>query len=99
MWRRWLAPAIITLTTVIIIGGILWLVRNDRPTAPLLATPSAASEPTYMGGPRISVNQDIFDYGDVRFGTPVKTVIKVKNVGDEALVLEREPWVELIEGC
>jgi len=99
-WQRWLAPALIALTGVAILSGLLWLVQNDR-AASVQSTPAqnAATQPAYAGGPRVSVDQEIFDYDDVKFGTPVKTVIKIKNVGDAPLVLEREPWVELIEGC
>lgn len=55
--------------------------------------------PAYTGGPRVAVAQEVFDYGDVRFNTPVETVFRVRNVGDAPLEILGEPQVRLVEGC
>ena len=59
----------------------------------------ASFTPAYTGGPRVEVAQAVFDYGDVRFNTPVETVFRVRNVGDEPLEILGEPQVRLVEGC
>ena len=57
-------------------------------------------EPTVTGAPAVDVlPQDVVDYGDVKLGTTINTVFKVRNVGDEPLIVLGEPQVELMEGC
>lgn len=59
----------------------------------------AAFTPTYTGGPRVEVAQEVFDYGAVKLNTPVETVFRVRNVGDAPLEILGEPQVRLVEGC
>jgi len=52
------------------------------------------------GAPRIKISQDSFDYGDVKLGlAPVRTVVRVTNVGDQTLVFREAPYLEVLEGC
>lgn len=51
------------------------------------------------GRPAIEVNQQEYDYGDVRLGSTIKTSVTVTNVGDEPLRFSGRPYVELVEGC
>ncbi len=51
------------------------------------------------GAPSISVNQDFFDYGDVRLGEWIHTTVLVENTGSRNLVFSEPPFVELKEGC
>jgi len=55
--------------------------------------------PKVQGAPAIEVEQEHFDYGDVKYGEMVETEFTVKNVGDETLVLQDSPVVEVVEGC
>lgn len=55
--------------------------------------------PEVVGAPAIRVEQTVFDYGDVKNNTLVETVVRVRNVGDEALRILGEPHVEVREGC
>lgn len=53
-----------------------------------------------IGNPRIMVDRDYFDYGNVKNGgTPIHTKIRVTNVGDKTLTFTEMPYLELIEGC
>lgn len=57
-------------------------------------------ESEYQGGPRISVDQDYFDYGEIPNGKdPIRTNIWVSNVGDRTLNFSEAPYIELVEGC
>jgi hypothetical protein len=57
-------------------------------------------QPTVTGAPAVAVlPQDTIDYGNVKLGTTVDTVFKVRNVGDQPLVVLGEPQVELVQGC
>lgn len=52
------------------------------------------------GSPAIRVDQEVFEYGDVKLGgTPIKTEVRVTNVGDETLRFTEAPYVEVVEGC
>jgi hypothetical protein len=52
------------------------------------------------GAPKIKVDKQAFDYGDVKLGgTPIRTVVRVTNVGDQDLKFTEAPYVEVLEGC
>ena len=55
--------------------------------------------PAVMGRPQVAVSQDKIDYGDVKLGQPINTVFDVRNVGDQDLLVQGEPQVEVVEGC
>ena len=77
---------------------MVWLAQRKQP-APTQALPAQSDSAQRATGPRISVDQALFDYGDVKFSTPIETVVHIKNAGDQVLALERTPAVELVEGC
>ncbi len=75
---------------------------TDAAPAPATATSFTAADGVTAlpaDGPRIAVEQTLFDYGDVRFNTPIETVVRVSNVGSEVLAIAQNPRVELVEGC
>jgi len=51
------------------------------------------------GAPRLQVDQEVIDYGDVKLGTPVKTDVRVTNIGDQPLRFTEAPFIEIKEGC
>lgn len=51
------------------------------------------------GTPAISVSQDVFDFGVVKFGTPLTVQVMVTNNGDGALRFKEEPFLRVLEGC
>jgi hypothetical protein len=55
--------------------------------------------PRVSGAPRLQVDREEIDFGDVRLGTPVRAEFKLTNVGSETLRLTEAPYVELKEGC
>jgi hypothetical protein len=57
-------------------------------------------EPEVVGATWVEVlPQDCIDYGDVKLGSTVNTVFKVRNIGDQPLVVLGEPQVEVVQGC
>ena len=63
---------------------------------------SASSTATIevTGAPSIKVDQESFDYGTVKLGEkPIRTVVKVTNVGDQELKFTEAPYIEVLEGC
>lgn len=52
------------------------------------------------GAPKIKVDKEYLDYGDVKNGgTPIRTLIEVSNVGDQTLNFTEAPYIELLDGC
>ena len=51
------------------------------------------------GTPALAVDQDVIDYGDVKFETDLTFAVKVTNTGDGTLRFKEEPYIEVREGC
>jgi len=51
------------------------------------------------GTPSIAVDQQLIDYGDVKFNVEKTFAIKVTNTGDGTLRFKEDPYVEVVEGC
>ena len=83
-------PIVFAVTAVVVIAlGFLLTQINQR--APFV--------PEVTGAPAVEISEERFDYGDIRNDTVVNTSFKVKNVGDERLLIFGEPHIEVVEGC
>ncbi len=51
------------------------------------------------GQPRLKVDKELVDLGNVRLGQTVEASFMVTNVGDKPLVFEEVPYIEVVEGC
>lgn len=51
------------------------------------------------GAPRLKVDKETIDHGDVKLGTPVRDDIRVTNTGDQPLRFIETPYIEVLEGC
>ncbi|MCQ3936245.1 MAG: hypothetical protein DPW18_04260 [Chloroflexi bacterium] len=51
------------------------------------------------GTPSIAVDQQLIDYGDVKFNVEKTFAIKVTNTGNGTLRFKEEPYIEVVEGC
>ncbi len=51
------------------------------------------------GTPSIAVDQQLIDYGDVKFNVEKTFAIKVTNTGDGTLRFKEDPYIEIVEGC
>jgi hypothetical protein len=84
-------PHIIVGAGVLVIGlAVFFMARGGAP---------AGYEPEYTGGPRIAVDQEVYDYGYVKLNTIVTTDVEISNVGDEPLRIASIPQVQVLEGC
>lgn len=61
------------------------------------ANPPAAVE--VKGSPRLKVDQDKIDMGDIKLGQTVEARFKLTNVGDQPLKFGEKPYIEIVEGC
>lgn len=75
---------------LVVVAAILSLSRSGNEKAAIEVT----------GAPKLKVEQGVYDYGDVKLGgTPIKTVVRVTNVGDQPLRFKEAPYLEVLEGC
>ena len=89
--RLWWAGGIgLALLALAAVAAAAWL---------LLGRQAVEYTPEVTGGPSAQIDQTYFDYGDVKLGTTIKTVFRVKNVGDAQLAFRSNPRVEVLEGC
>lgn len=51
------------------------------------------------GRPNLVVDQEMIDYGDVKFNMEKSFVVQVTNTGDGTLRFKEEPYIEVREGC
>jgi len=51
------------------------------------------------GTPRLSVDPQVIDYGDVKLDTPINFTLTVTNQGDGILLFKEEPFIQVVEGC
>ena len=78
--------------------AILILFRNEDDDSGNVSF-DAEFTPQTTGAPDMVVSEEVFDYGTLQMNTPVETVIRVRNVGDQTLYIFDEPQVELVQGC
>jgi archaellum component FlaG (FlaF/FlaG flagellin family) len=83
-------PAWLALVLVFAVAGIGLLVW-------------AASQPAYApevtGRPNFAIDNTLLDYGTVRNNTSVNAVFRVRNTGDQPLIITNQPHVQVVEGC
>jgi cell division septal protein FtsQ len=79
--------SIILIVSGTVIGFSAW---KNRPNQELI---------TVSGQPSLLVDQELIDYGDVKFDTPKTFMVTLTNVGDEPLKISDTPYVEVWEGC
>jgi hypothetical protein len=86
-----LTPLWLVLAGVGLIAVALWAIlgANSRHKATIEVT----------GAPRLKLEQDTYNYGDVQLGKTVQTTVRVTNVGDQTLRFTEAPYVEVLEGC
>lgn len=85
----WLLVGLIALGAFVLVIAGFSLLRDE----------SGGSTSGGKLGPIVAVDQEVFAYGDVKVNTPIETLFRVRNVGDETLQIAGNPEVELVEGC
>lgn len=69
------------------------------PPPPPKPAPSGQSVPAGASVPRVSVERDALDFGNVPFEKVVQANFVVKNVGTAPLRVLGEPPLRTLEGC
>lgn len=86
-------PLLLVVGGVLLMAGALYAVWQAgqplRETAPLEAS----------GAPRLQVDQEVVDLGDVPVDQVVDVTFKIANSGDQTLRILEKPVVRVVEGC
>lgn len=77
---------------LVIVAAVVILARQPEPGQ--VTTPAKVT-----GSPRLEVDKDRIDFGDVPLGQTVKASFKLTNVGDEPLTISFPPVAEVVDGC
>lgn len=86
---KWM-PILLALGGVLLITLALFALRGK-------SSPKAAIEVT--GAPRLKVDQEKIDLGDMKFNQIAKVSFQLTNVGDQTLRFPKNPYIEVVEGC
>jgi len=78
---------------LVILFGALLLQRSGT-------RPEVRRTPTLVAGqPRLVVDRETIDFGNVPINRPVRAVFRLSNAGDKPLRITGEPLVEVRAGC
>jgi len=77
---------------LLLLGGAAYFVWGNG-----AASPSANIE--VKGSPRLQVDQDKIDLGEIKLGQTVEARFQLTNVGDQPLRFAEKPYIEIVEGC
>lgn len=89
--KRSLGPLWLALGGLVLVLVAGWAILNGNPQ------PKADIE--VKGAPRLKVEKDVIDHGDLKLGTPIKDAVRVTNVGDQPLRFTAAPYLEVKQGC
>ena len=80
----------------LLVGGGLVLLA----VVAVLAWPKAPkAQIEVAGAPKLKVDQDKVDLGNITLGQTVEVSFQLTNVGDQPLRIAQAPFVEVVEGC
>ena len=85
--------------TILILGGVMIIAAGSAIGITVWKNRAIPDLVTVIGQPRIEVDQELIDFGDVEFDTPKTFALNLTNVGDEPLIFSEKPYVEVREGC
>ena len=57
------------------------------------------TQPEGSGAPKLKVDQEVVDLGDVKLGKTVQVSFELSNAGDQPLRFSEAPYIEVVEGC
>jgi cell division septal protein FtsQ len=85
------------LTIFAVLGGLALVAVALSALSGRGSSRPAAVEVT--GQPRLKVDKELVDLGNIRLGQTVDASFILTNVGDVSLRFEEVPYIEVVEGC
>jgi hypothetical protein len=90
--KRSLVPLWLALGGLALVLLAGWAILNGNPPQPKAVV-------VVKGAPRLQVEKDVIDHGDLKLGNPIKDEVRVTNIGDQPLRFSAAPYIEVKEGC
>ena len=78
---------------VLVLAGLVLLLSRPSPTG------TSGGPAETARGPRLAVDQEKIDFGEVKVNQMVKARFVLTNAGDQPLQIAGEPAVRVVEGC
>ena len=80
---------------------LIWLVSGGvfLIVAALFLAFGGSGDGDESGTPALVVDQEVIEYGDVKFNTDLTFEIKITNTGDGTLKFKETPYIQVREGC
>jgi hypothetical protein len=89
-WKR-ISPLLLGLGGLLLMGMASFiLVRAAQPPTQNIPL---------VSGPRLQVDREIIDFGEVKMGIPIRASFKLTNIGNEPVRFVRQPYIQVLEGC
>lgn len=86
-------PLLLVVGGVVLIAGALFTLWKS-------GQPDTSKVPIEVNGsPRLKVDTETVDLGDVPLNKPVTVSFQLTNVGDKTLRFSEKPYIEVLEGC
>jgi hypothetical protein len=77
---------------LVVVVAVWFIVNNQKD--------SSVTESELTGAPpKLEVDKELIDFGDVPFNEFVTARFKVSNTGGQPLHFTQNPYVEIVEGC
>lgn len=88
------------ISPLLILAGIAALAVATFAALSAGAQPQAQRVPIETrGAPKLKVDYESIDLGNLPLGTTTRATFRVSNTGDQPLRFAKAPWVEVLEGC
>lgn len=84
---------------LLVIGGALIIITGTIIGTNAWKNNANLALVSVIGQPSLEVDQELIDFGIVKFDSPRTFTINLTNVGDEKLIISETPYVEVKEGC
>jgi hypothetical protein len=82
---------------LLVLSGLILVAVGIFSTGRKDETPRVPIE--VKGQPNLKVDQELVDFGEVKFEQPVYATFTLTNTGDQTLHFNEQPYIEVLEGC
>lgn len=87
------------LPLLLALGGVVLLFAAALATWYGNRSAETGFTPEVNDAPRLSVDREKIDLGEVKLGQTVQAAFALKNTGDRPLRFSKAPYIEVVEGC